>query len=422
MNPLILLAAKLVPDLTRLLMMAGDQSGAVENKVVEAVKKATGKTSLPDAQSEIDAKPAVKAQLQKELEAITLEEMKEQNRAAEAAERFKLEFEAHEADERERVRQEEYQQYLRDLQDRQDARSMEMKLAGEDSPLAWVVPLFAFALILMIWYLLHSILSAQDEVVNKDVFNVVLGALVTAFTTVVAYYFGSSLGSHKKDEAVRSGRLVTNAKVGGDSGGDASDDQTAGGGAMGPRQSGADGSARPSAPPVSPSRAKGASAQRLSPSQAKGLGLFCSKAPVIMHKLIGDLGLTAVQAAGILGNIGHECAGFKLLQEQKPIRGGRGGWGWCQWTGPRRTNVEKWATAQGLGFSSDEANYGFLLVELKGEQANSVRRLREAESVDSATSVFMHAFEKPAEQYAALPRRINLANIAFQEYGRAYNA
>ena len=75
---------------------------------------------------------------------------------------------------------------------------MQMKLADERSPLAWVAPLFAFALILMIWYLLHNILSARDEVANKDVFNVVLGALVTAFTTVVAYYFGSSLGSTRR--------------------------------------------------------------------------------------------------------------------------------------------------------------------------------------------------------------------------------
>ena len=63
----------------------------------------------------------------------------------------------------------------------------------------------AFVLVLMIWYLLHGILNARDEVANKDVFNVVLGALVTAFTTVVAYYFGSSLGSSKKDEALKSG-------------------------------------------------------------------------------------------------------------------------------------------------------------------------------------------------------------------------
>ena len=41
----------------------------------------------------------------------------------------------------------------------------------------------------MIWYLLHGIMTAREPVINQDVFNVVLGALVTAFTTVVAYLF-----------------------------------------------------------------------------------------------------------------------------------------------------------------------------------------------------------------------------------------
>ena len=327
-------------------MTAGDQSGVVEKKVVEAVTNVTGADKLPDALAKIDSDAKAKADLEKALAEINAEEMKEQNRAAEASQRFDLEFEARQAEEREKAREEDFQRYLRDLQDRQDARAMQMKLADERSPLAWVAPLFAFALILMIWYLLHNILSARDEVANKDVFNVVLGALVTAFTTVVAYYFGSSLGSSKKDEALQSGRLVTNPKhvTKGDGGDDAD----------GSLETGGDDTQPLDAP-----------AARPSPSQAKGLGLFRSKAPRVMHDLIRDLGLTTVQAAAILGNIGHECAGFTLLQEQKPLRGGRGGWGWCQWTGSRRTEFEKWAADHGLDFSGDRANYGFLLEELE---------------------------------------------------------
>ena len=403
MNPLILVATQLLPDLARLMMTAGDQSGVIEKKVVEAVTNVTGADKLPDAQAKIDSDAKAKADLEKALAEINAEEMKEQNRAAEASQRFDLEFEARQAEEREKAREEDFQRYLRDLQDRQDARAMQMKLADERSPLAWVAPLFAFALILMIWYLLHNILSARDEVANKDVFNVVLGALVTAFTTVVAYYFGSSLGSSKKDEALQSGRLVTNPKhvTKGDGGDDA------------------DGSLETGGDDTQPLDARAA---RPSPSQAKGLGLFRSKAPRVMHDLIRDLGLTTVQAAAILGNIGHECAGFTLLQEQKPLRGGRGGWGWCQWTGSRRTEFEKWAADHGLDFSGDRANYGFLLEELKGSQANAVRRLKEALSVDGATADFMNTFEKPAAQYAGLARRVSLAKLALQEYGRAYNA
>ena len=87
---------------------------------------------------EIDSDPNAKAELEKALATITAEEMKEQNRAAEVAQRFDLEFETRQAEEREKLREEDFQRYLRDLQDRQDARAMQMKLADEHSPLAWV--------------------------------------------------------------------------------------------------------------------------------------------------------------------------------------------------------------------------------------------------------------------------------------------
>ena len=117
------------------------------------------------------------------------------------------------AEERERIRAEEFRRQLLDFQDRQVARSTQMQLAEEHSPLAWIAPILAFILVAMIWYLLHAILTAREQVINRDVFNVVLGALVTAFTTVVAYYFGSSLGSSRKDDALHSGRLTTNPSL-----------------------------------------------------------------------------------------------------------------------------------------------------------------------------------------------------------------
>ena len=38
---------------------------------------------------------------------------------------------------------------------------------------------------------------------NKDVINIVIGALIGAFTSVVGYFFGSSLGSARKDEQMK---------------------------------------------------------------------------------------------------------------------------------------------------------------------------------------------------------------------------
>jgi hypothetical protein len=316
MGPLLAIGMQLLPDLIGIL--ARDQSGAATDKVVNAIKQATPGIDDPvQAQKKINEDPALREKLQNDLAAIALAETKEQNRANEEAERITLEFDRLEVEDRERQRQEDYRQYLRDLQDRQDARGMQAKLAEDHSPLAWVAPIMAFVLVLMIWYLLHGILTADDQVVNKDVFNVVLGALVTAFTTVVAYYFGSSLGSSKKDDALKSGVLMTNPKhhaAEPDDGSPATPSDGTSSGPTGPRASRKDsGAGRAVSGPLSQFRAK---------------------APVIMQKLVGELGLRDEQAAGVLGNIGHECMGFQSLQEVKPIRGGEGGWGWCQWTGP----------------------------------------------------------------------------------------
>jgi hypothetical protein len=88
------------------------------------------------------------------------------------------------------ARKKEFQQYLHDLRDRQDARDERTKLAEDQSPLAWVVPIIMLSLVLLILYLLKMMPALEPG--NKDVFNVALGALVTAFTTVVVYYMWSS--------------------------------------------------------------------------------------------------------------------------------------------------------------------------------------------------------------------------------------
>lgn len=46
-------------------------------------------------------------------------------------------------------------------------------------------------------YLLIKIAVPAD---NKDILNIVVGSLIGAFSMVVSYYFGSSMGSKSKDE------------------------------------------------------------------------------------------------------------------------------------------------------------------------------------------------------------------------------
>src|SRR5262245_59223790 len=86
----------------------------------------------------------------------------------------------------------------------------------------------------------------------------------------------------------------------------------------------------------------------------------------LSKQLQSDLGFSKAGAAGMAGNLHWECNGFKTLQEIKPVvKGSRGGYGWAQWTGPRRRQYEAWCKSQKLDPASKEANYGFLKHELQ---------------------------------------------------------
>jgi hypothetical protein len=67
----------------------------------------------------------------------------------------------------------------------------------------------------------------------------------------------------------------------------------------------------------------------------------------------------------------------------------------------------------------DEANYGYLLHELRGSQRPSLNAVKGTSSVESATKTFMDIFERPNAKYAALDGRIGLARLALKQYGRA---
>ena len=84
---------------------------------------------------------------------------------------------------------------------------------------------------------------------------------------------------------------------------------------------------------------------------------FRAKAPGIMAKLLSDFPIEKLAAAAIVGNLGHESAGLATLQEIKPtVAGSRGGYGWAQWTGPRRRAFEAYCKRNGKDPASDDAN------------------------------------------------------------------
>lgn len=138
---------------------------------------------------------------------------------------------------------------------------------------------------------------------------------------------------------------------------------------------------------------------------------FAARCARLGPALMKDLGLTAVQAAGLLGNLGHETGGFRHLQEVSPaLPRSRGGWGIAQWTGPRRTAMEAWCRANGLDPASDAANDGYLREELTTSEVAALAALKRAATLEEATEVACRRFERPG--IVALPDRLVWARRA----------
>lgn len=125
-----------------------------------------------------------------------------------------------------------------------------------------------------------------------------------------------------------------------------------------------------------------------------GPNTFDSLAPRIMGDLRQDFGLSKEQAAGVVGNLGHESGGFRHMQELAPRGGGRGGFGWAQWTGPRRREFEAYVKEKGLDPTSYEANYGFLRQELNTTEKGAIGAVRRADTAQGAMVGFENKFER----------------------------
>jgi hypothetical protein len=177
--------------------------------------------------------------------------------------------------------------------------------------------------------------------------------------------------------------------------------------------------AAPVAPPTMDAQdvPSGPDPDRNHPIPSKGTETFLAKAPRIMENLVSDFGLKDFQAAGLMGNIGEECDGFREMQEKKPlIPGSRGGFGWAQWTGPRRTQFESFCRVNGLSPFSDAANYGFLKQELNTSQSMALTAVQKAPSISKAVRAFEASFERAKAGLEHFDRRDQWADLALQSF------
>lgn len=146
--------------------------------------------------------------------------------------------------------------------------------------------------------------------------------------------------------------------------------------------------------------------------------VFREKCPGIMALLMRDFDLTVGEAAAIMGNLGHESGGLTQFQEVKPtVPGSRGGFGWAQWTGPRRLAFEAYCRRNRLDPKSDRANYGFLFVELKGSESGALKALREAGTLNQKVTAFERAYERAGVKH--YPSRNKWARRALEAYEAA---
>lgn len=132
----------------------------------------------------------------------------------------------------------------------------------------------------------------------------------------------------------------------------------------------------------------------------------------LMRDIQRDLNLTPAQAAGVVGNFAHESDGFRTLQERNPVvPGSRGGFGFAQWTGPRRRNFEEFARSNGLDPNSYEANYGFFLHEIQTDPYERAQfdKVREASTAEEAAQIVSENYLRPGVPH--LNSRIENASL-----------
>lgn len=145
---------------------------------------------------------------------------------------------------------------------------------------------------------------------------------------------------------------------------------------------------------------------------------FRAKAPAIMAQLQSDFPIGVEDAAAILGNLGHESAGLTILQEIMPtVTGSKGGYGWPQWTGPRRRAYEAYCARTGKDPASDEANYAYLFIELKGIEGSekaAIGKTVAAKGLDAKVEAFELAFLRAGVKH--YPSRKQWAKIALDAW------
>lgn len=115
-----------------------------------------------------------------------------------------------------------------------------------------------------------------------------------------------------------------------------------------------------------------------------------SNDPCEAFKYFTDQGLSAEQAAGIVGNLMQESnLNSRILGD------GTKSVGIAQWNNERRQNLNSFAQRNGTSPDDYNTQLAFVMWELKNTEGNAYRQLKSATSVEQAALNFSKYYERP---------------------------
>jgi hypothetical protein len=105
-------------------------------------------------------------------------------------------------------------------------------------------------------------------------------------------------------------------------------------------------------------------------------------------RLAKEFGLDIASNAAIWGNLGHESG----LNPR--AKGAGSDTGLAQWVGPRKRRLFAFAKQKGLDYHTFEAQFQFLIHELKGSESASVRAVKRPGNLMNKVVAFERAYER----------------------------
>lgn len=125
-------------------------------------------------------------------------------------------------------------------------------------------------------------------------------------------------------------------------------------------------------------------------------------APQQLYDGLVSRGLPDFIAKAIVGNTGAESDFNTSINEKAPlVPGSRGGFGLEQWTGPRRTALEDFATQRGTSPSDLNTQLDFMMWEGQGPEKKAWNALLAAPDEATAAKVFENQYLRPGIPHGA---------------------